>query len=282
MLDARHFRAQARDALHGRWGTAVLAGLIAMIFCSGFGSAMNSGASGQDMGLQQLEAMTRMIWMLSSIGAVLSIVSFIIGGAVEMGYAHFNLRMIDGEPVRVGMVFAHIHRIGAGIGLLLLRYLYILVWVLIPVAVVIVYAVGLAFSMPIDALEAMENDPEAMAMVTMQLMPLIMLSCIPAIIVSYRYLLAPYIMAEHPEIRPRDALRLSKDMMRGVKLRAFWLQLSFTGWVLLSLFTFGIGMLWVQPYMAAAQAAFYREVCKFRKIQKPEPEQPRLNQGPEF
>lgn len=36
--------------------------------------------------------------------------------------------------------------------------------------------------------------------------------------------------------------------------------MSFIGWALLAALTFGIGNLFLNPYMQAANAAFYREV----------------------
>jgi uncharacterized membrane protein len=35
------------------------------------------------------------------------------------------------------------------------------------------------------------------------------------------------------------------------------LQLSFIGWYIVSMFTFGIGLLWVMPYQECTNANFY-------------------------
>lgn len=86
-----------------------------------------------------------------------------------------------------------------------------------------------------------------------------LLLIIPGIIAAYRYAMAPYIMAQNPDIGVMDAIGQSKELMRGHKGRLFWLSLTFIGWVLLSVLTFGIGFLWLNPYMEAAQAAFYLE-----------------------
>ena len=110
---------------------------------------------------------------------------------------------------------------------------------------------------------------------------MVILLSIPGMVASYRYLLTPYIMAEASEIRAKDALRKSVELMRGFKWKAFCLRLSFFGWILLIVFTLGIAGLWVQPYMAAAQASFYREVCRC----KAEPSTggtTYLNRGPEL
>ena len=86
-----------------------------------------------------------------------------------------------------------------------------------------------------------------------------LLLIVPGIIAAYRYAMAPYIMAQNPDIGVMDAIGQSKELMRGHKGRLFWLSLTFIGWVLLSVLTFGIGFLWLNPYMEAVQAAFYLE-----------------------
>lgn len=73
---------------------------------------------------------------------------------------------------------------------------------------------------------------------------------IPGIIMSYQYLLVPYILADNPTISRRDAFRLSKRMMKGHKMEAFVLGLSFIGWILLSACTCGVlTIFYVNPYM---------------------------------
>lgn len=69
-----------------------------------------------------------------------------------------------------------------------------------------------------------------------------------------------YIMIENPEIEIREAINMSKKMMHGHKLEYFLLNLSFIGWSFLALFTFGIGYLWLIPYMQLTQIEFYEEV----------------------
>ncbi|MBR7108094.1 MAG: DUF975 family protein [Lentisphaeria bacterium] len=85
-----------------------------------------------------------------------------------------------------------------------------------------------------------------------------LLLIVPGIIAAYRYAMAPFILAEHPEMTPMECLRASKEMMMGNKSRLFCLECSFIGWMVLGALTYGIGSLIVAPYMAAAKAAFYR------------------------
>lgn len=87
----------------------------------------------------------------------------------------------------------------------------------------------------------------------------------------YSYLMVPYIVAENPDIKPNDAITLSRRMMYGHKMEAFWLDFSFILWHLLGIFTFGIAeALWVVPYKTAVHAEFYaqmREEAKATGIQ---------------
>lgn len=84
-----------------------------------------------------------------------------------------------------------------------------------------------------------------------------LLLIIPGIIASYRYRMAMYIIHDDPEVGIMEAIRASKQMMIGHKMDLFVLDLSFIGWGLLCVVTFGIATLYVGPYAAATQAAFY-------------------------
>lgn len=88
-----------------------------------------------------------------------------------------------------------------------------------------------------------------------------LLFVVPGVIKSYSYRLVPYILAEQPDMDQREAFRLSREMMDGNKWHAFCLDLSFIGWDILNLFTFGIlGLFYVRPYHATANAEMYVEI----------------------
>ena len=87
-----------------------------------------------------------------------------------------------------------------------------------------------------------------------------LLFVIPGIVAAYRYAMAPYILADHPEMSGIDCIRASKKLMTGKKGKLFLLDLSFIGWILLSILTFGILLLWIGPWMEAARANFYESI----------------------
>ncbi len=92
-----------------------------------------------------------------------------------------------------------------------------------------------------------------------------LLLVIPGIIAGFSYTMAPYIFIENPNMGATDILRRSKEMMRGYKFEYFLLQLSFFGWVILCAFTFGIGYLWLFPFMGVTNANFYYKVKENQK-----------------
>ena len=88
-----------------------------------------------------------------------------------------------------------------------------------------------------------------------------LLLIIPGIMASLSYAMAPFILAENPEMTASEAIAASKEMMDGHKWELFCLNFSFIGWELLSMVTLGVGALVLNPYMNAAQAAFYCNLC---------------------
>lgn len=87
-----------------------------------------------------------------------------------------------------------------------------------------------------------------------------LLLIVPGIIKGYSYALTPYLLKDHPELKFNAAIEESMRLMSGNKMRLFLLDLSFIGWFLLGLITFGIAFLWVTPYWNTARAAFYEDL----------------------
>lgn len=87
-----------------------------------------------------------------------------------------------------------------------------------------------------------------------------LLLVIPGIIKNYSYAMTDFILKDQPELANNAAIEKSMAMMDGNKMKLFLLDLSFIGWAILCLFTFGIGFLFLQPYVQSAYAAFYEDL----------------------
>lgn len=196
---ARDFRALARQALSGKWALAVLTGLVAAIL----GGTIGSGEAGdtvssrandvvQDYGWRWdiPEFVYTILFILASLFTVYVIVCLIFGGAVKLGYAKFNLALVDHKEAKIQDLFSQFDRFGSGFLLNLLTFVFVLLWTLLLI--------------------------------------------IPGIIAAFSYSMAPYILYENPGMRPYDALRASKELMKGNKWRLFCLGFSFIGWSLLA------------------------------------------------
>lgn len=87
-----------------------------------------------------------------------------------------------------------------------------------------------------------------------------LLFVIPGIIASYRYAMAPYLMAENPQLGINEAIKMSSYMMKGNKGKLFCLHLSFLGWAILCALTLGIGYIFLCPYMLSTESAFFLQL----------------------
>lgn len=95
------------------------------------------------------------------------------------------------------------------------------------------------------------------------------LTIIGGIIKHYSYLMVPYIIAENPSLNSKQAITLSRNMMNGYKFEAFKLDLSFIGWNILGILTFGVSaLLFSNPYEIATFTELYTELRKIAKENK--------------
>ena len=88
-----------------------------------------------------------------------------------------------------------------------------------------------------------------------------MLFIIPGIIAALSYAMAMYIFVDG-ETDPLACIKKSKNMMKGYKGNYFLLGLSFIGWMLLGILTFGILYIWLLPYMQFSFVSYYEELKK--------------------
>ncbi|MGV3466974.1 MAG: DUF975 family protein [Heyndrickxia sp.] len=82
---------------------------------------------------------------------------------------------------------------------------------------------------------------------------------IPGIIKGLAYSQINYLYKDRPELKVTELITESRRLMKGYKWKLFLLYLSFIGWGILSIFTLGIGLLWLIPYVNTSLAEFYRQ-----------------------
>lgn len=85
---------------------------------------------------------------------------------------------------------------------------------------------------------------------------------IPGIIKAISYSQMFYLIAEYKDLSVTKAMRISMIITKGYKWDLFILDLSFLGWILLSVLTFGIGSLWLEPYYKMTAINAYHALLK--------------------
>lgn len=93
-----------------------------------------------------------------------------------------------------------------------------------------------------------------------------LLLIIPGIIAAISYSMTFFILADEPNLSALDALKKSKRMMQGFKWKLVTLHLRFIGWAILSVFSFGIGFIWLTPYIKVTEAKFYDDLKKGSEV----------------
>lgn len=238
MFSSKELRTIARDKLRGKWGRSVLVSFLAVLLGASAGGGSIGGTSsvqtdqiaeGVESGAGFMESFAAGLSEASGLNITVPVLAgvFVGAGVLAIVWAMVGAAVTLGHnKYYIDLV---LHNKKGSVGVLFERF------------DIFFKAVGLQLFMGFFIL----------------LWSLLLI--VPGIIAAYRYAMAPYILAEHPEMSIREAVNMSKQMMAGHKGRLFCLEWSFFGWMLLTAFTLGIGSLWLNPYMAAATSAFYIE-----------------------
>lgn len=96
-----------------------------------------------------------------------------------------------------------------------------------------------------------------MLLQTIYTMLWMLLLIVPGIVKSYSYAMTSFVLADDPNIKYDAAIEESMRLMDGHKMQLFLIDLSMIGWWILSCLTFGIGFLFLGPYVMTTHAHFY-------------------------
>lgn len=198
-------------------------------------------------------------WPAAAVSLVLAVMMTNIGGPYLIRGEKYNLVSILWTDFLIPWKFQ------TGIGIVLIRdILYIFIFAVIEVGGAAFYIrnreeqakAGLVFSGFFDG--RYKKYMKGMFMMHLELFFWYLMLLVPGIIQSYAFRMAPYILAENPDAGFEEILHTSEDMMRGQKWRAFLLDLSFLGWRVLTILTFGVlGIFFTGPYIEAVNAELY-------------------------
>lgn len=154
-----------------------------------------------------------------------------------------NFEMLGDGFNRYGKTFL------TGLALMLFMFLWSLV-IIVPQIISSVCLVWIRMDM------AQTIVPSILALTCCAIM---LIMCWLPIVKSLSYRMTFYVMVDF-NLSGRKAISKSVELMKGYKAKLFRLGLSFFGWYLLSSLTFGIGAIFLAPYVEATVAEFYAEL----------------------
>lgn len=126
------YRAWAREALRGHWGTAILVGFLASLLAGGLDMVSQYSDPTMEDGSGLLDFISRDVWaMFVTVTVVSLLLAVVIGGAVTLGWHDFQIKLLKRQKVGVGTLFSQMHRIWAGFCMNFMTGLFVFLWTLL-------------------------------------------------------------------------------------------------------------------------------------------------------
>lgn len=224
----------ARMALNGKYGTP-MAGflLLAVIAVSLYmlSTALFGGYSISTMVMEQ----------------IFTIVISLILSVFSAGFFKLHLNLCRNQPFRAGdIAYAFSHHPDR-----------------IIISAFLQSIPGFIVQVPLyAALMTYYQHPERMTNLSLNLIMLgtTLAGGLVNLFVKLLFFLSIPMLLDNPELGALDSLKESLRLLKGYRGRLLYIELSFLGILVLSVFSCYIGLLWVVPYMTATQVFFYLDV----------------------
>ena len=280
MIRAKEIRAKARESMEGKWGRfvgmnflyLVVCGLIVLItLLPMFGALGNmltklvtTVGVNRSMNEAEIVNLATSLFTGSGLTFVLTIVAMLI--EVPLAYALVeNIMKAKRDNETTATYF--LGRIFPNFGRAWKVNLWSLVKMLVPY---LLYVLGMIVVAVVSGILIAQEGFLAFLGAILMLAGYVALS-IWFIGKALNLALGNYIAIDNPEITAKAAVEKSIELMPGYRWRLVCLSLSFIGWAFLAAFTFGIGDLFLTPYMAVSEVVFYEELLKEKGEAKAEP-----------
>lgn len=240
---ASQIRANARESLTGKWGKAALLTLTYSIIVFVIDFVCN---------------------LIPVIGGI---ILFVISTPISYGLLVSFMKLKRGEEVEyVDFLTSGFTSFGKVWGVIGNTILKMILPVCLIVIFIIIMVIGLSGSMVALNFATNSTSTATGAAAGLGVLGVIgiigyIVSLIYTVIKGYLYSLSFYILNDNPDMTGKEIVNESEKLMRGNRWRYFWLGLTFIGWAILAAFTFGIGMLWLMPYMMIAMICFYEDLA---------------------
>ncbi len=240
------FRKEAREKLSGKWGKAACITLAYMAVV---------------VLVNVLENLVS-----DNIKAFISLAFAIVEVPLSLGLVISFVKLFNDEEVKAfDFLTSGFNNFGKSWGIAWNIFLKMILPIILMIVSYIIMAVGIFKSASSVVLYESSSSGTYGVLIIIGII-LLVVSSIWTLVRSYYYQLAYIIAAEKPELSSEELVQESERIMTGKRGKLFWLQLSFIGWAILAAFTFGIGYLWLVPYLQFAIIAFYKFACGNKDI----------------
>lgn len=229
-MSSPELKASARQSLQGKWGKGAL--II----------------------LSYLGIILLINLVLGIIPVIGQIVNAVITIPISYGIMVSFIKLKRGEEVKytdfLNEGLSKIGKVWGIVGHTILK-------MLIPVIVVVVSYFIVIFGTSGTVMNAFTEASLGFLGITVIGIIVFMISGIYVSIKGLLYILTNYILYDNPDMDSKAIVEESERLMRGNRCKYVWLELTFIGWFILTSFTFGIGLLWLAPYMSVTVICFY-------------------------
>lgn len=251
---ASSYRQEAREALKGRWGAALLTCLLLAVLpvvpCALFAlipavipmeslSAIAGAATLVPGGAVTVQLNDLAATILPSLGSILAIgggvalLTLLLQPFLILGQAKMGVNLYTGEKVGFHVLAIGWKGYWKTVGLSILIYLAI-IWPIMLVAALSSIALSLGTQW-LTNYALVGNDPSFLIGLLPAVYAVIMLVMMCVTIArAFRYIPSIYLLAMHPDGPLCKIMHRSRVIMKGNKWRIFRLALSFIGWILLN------------------------------------------------
>ena len=247
-LKIKEIKACAREQLLSHMWTAVFFTLFHILLTNLCACCLVPPDTGSVMDLVFYELATLMIQLF--------------GGLLQAGIAYFYLNIITGK--KTAYVFDIFYAFSHNPDKALKFSLFLSLLNMICTLPYVIYTI---YFMPDFAMtDLMNADPEALKYLGIAYF-ILGIGQLVYFLIQLFFQPVYYMLVDMPSLSVAKALKMSIWLMKGSKVRLLGLNLSFLPLQFVSLFTFGIGNLWLYPYMNAASACFYTDLSA-KRLQK--------------
>lgn len=239
------FRAEARKKLSGKWKTAVCMTLVYILLMFAITFIENH--------------------IIDSMFSIFSLITIVVEVPLSFGLLYAFLKLYNDEEVGYLDFFTlGFNNFKKSWGITLQAILKMI----IPIILIIISYAIIFFSLVMTLSSIMLSAESASFVFSFSTIIgsiLLLISSIWAITKYYHYQLSYIIAIDNPDLSSKEAVLKSKELMTNNRAKLFFLELSFIGWAILAAISFGIGLLWLIPYIQFSVISFYKYLLENKK-----------------